>query len=197
METYTYSNADGMAALGAVGYGFGALAGFLAVLLIVVGVMQILVVVGRATTLNKLGQHWWAAIIPFWSDYEMCVGARMEKALTIVIPVVGLAVPVFTALDLDEVATVVSLAFLVFSWVEAYHVAKAFGHGAGFTVGLALLPFVFWMMLGLNAEKPFVNADTDVKAIDAGDAPAASADDAEGAEKSPVVNDDGSRRNFG
>lgn len=187
--TYTYTyNVEGMSALG---MGLGALAGFLSVMLIILGIMQIFVVVGRATTLRKLGQHWWAAIIPFWSDYEMCCGARMDQTLRIVIPVVGLAVPVLSALDLNEVAFIFALAFYVLNWVEAYHVAKAFEYGVGFMFGLMLLPFVFWMIIGLNADKPF--GDHGVIKSE----PALSSADADEAEANPITNADGSRRNFG
>lgn len=36
---------------------------------------------------------------------------------------------------------------------QSYNLAKSFGKGAGFTVGLVLLPFVFYMILAFGKDE--------------------------------------------
>ena len=69
---------------------------------------------------SKAGQPGWAAIVPFYNVIWWFV--------LMLIPFVNAIIGIIVAIDL----------------------AKAFGKGAGFAVGLIFLPFIFYPMLGLG-----------------------------------------------
>jgi hypothetical protein len=48
----------------------------------------------------------------------------------------------------------VSLIFIWVGWLVASKVAKAYGKGTGFAVGLMFLGFIFYPILGFGSEQP-------------------------------------------
>ena len=94
----------------------------------------VLSIVGMWKTFEKAGQPGWAAIIPFYNLYIALVIAGKPiwwMALLILVPVVNLVM-----------AILLGIAF-----------AQKFGKGTGFGVGLALLSFIFFPMLGFGDAK--------------------------------------------
>ena len=78
----------------------------------------------------KAGKPGWAAIVPFYSTYclfEMSFGNGWLFLLCLV-PCVNIVVLIMCCFKL----------------------AKAFGKGAGFGLGLVFLPFVFMLILGFG-----------------------------------------------
>ena len=93
-------------------------------------VLNILLIAGQWAVFDKAGQPGWAAIIPI---YNLIVWAEVAKketwwGLLLMVPFVG----------------------IVFLFMLNIEVAKQFGKDAGYGVGLSLLPFVFWPMLGFG-----------------------------------------------
>lgn len=78
----------------------------------------------------KAGQPGWAAIVPIYNIAVLCkvAGRPAWWVLLMFIPIVNLLVMALISID----------------------VAKAFGKGAGFGVGLWLLGFIFYPMLGFG-----------------------------------------------
>lgn len=91
----------------------------------------VLVIAGLWQTFTKAGQPGWAAIIPIYNVYILLkVAARpWWWLLLLLIPLVN----------------------IVIAFVVAIDVAKAFGKGAGFGIGLALLGFIFYPILGFGS----------------------------------------------
>ena len=89
-----------------------------------------LIVAGFWKTFEKAGQPGWAAIVPFYNLYILCkVAGRPGWWLVLMfIPIVGLVISILVAID----------------------VAKSFGKGTGFTIGLIFLPFIFYCILGFG-----------------------------------------------
>jgi len=79
----------------------------------------------------KAGQPGWAAIIPIYNTVVLLqiVGRPIWWIVLLFIPLINLVIWIILALDL----------------------AKAFGQGAGFGVGLILLPFIFYLILGFGS----------------------------------------------
>ncbi len=79
---------------------------------------------------KKAGQPEWAALIPIFNIYVMLkvVGRPGWWLLLFLIPFVGLIIWIIVAYDL----------------------ARSFGHGAGFTIGLILLSWIFLMILAFG-----------------------------------------------
>ena len=127
--------------------------GLVLLLLLVVGI--VLTVVGKWKVLDKLSKRPWAALIPFFSDYEVCVGVGTPQWLSIACPVVGLASWILSFLtNGGMLASLCGLAYFVLVCMLCHFTSKRFGKGIGWTIGLVLLGFVFWPILGLGSSEP-------------------------------------------
>ena len=80
---------------------------------------------------SKAGQPGWACIIPIYNLYIWCkiVGRPWWWILLMLIPFVNFIVAIILCIDM----------------------AKSFGKGAGFGIGLALLGIIFWPILGFGS----------------------------------------------
>lgn len=80
---------------------------------------------------SKAGQPGWAAIVPIYNFVVLLkiVNRPIWWIILLLIPFVGVIVAIILALDM----------------------AKAFGKGAGFGIGLILLPFIFYPILGFGS----------------------------------------------
>lgn len=80
---------------------------------------------------SKAGQPGWAAIIPIFNFYVMCkvAGRPGWWLLLFLIPFVNLVIAIIVTVD----------------------IAKRFGKGVGFAIGMILLPFIFWPILGFGS----------------------------------------------
>lgn len=97
-----------------------------------------LVLGGMWKVFTKAGEPGWAAIVPIYNVMilgKIC-GRGELFGLLMLIPCVGIIISIMLSLDL----------------------AKAFGKGGGYGVGLWLLPFVFYPMLGFGSAE-FVGAE--------------------------------------
>ena len=82
---------------------------------------------------EKAGHPGWAAIIPFYNAYILLQIANREIwwLLLFFIPIVSFIVAIVVSID----------------------VAKSFGKGTGFGLGLAFLPFIFYPILGFGPDR--------------------------------------------
>jgi hypothetical protein len=80
---------------------------------------------------SKAGQPGWAAIIPIYNVYIMCkvAGRPGWWVLLMLIPFVNLIIAIILNID----------------------IAKRFGKGVGFAIGMIILPFIFWPILGFGS----------------------------------------------
>jgi hypothetical protein len=80
---------------------------------------------------TKARQPGWASIIPIYNLYVWCkiVGRPWWWILLMLIPLVNFIILIILSIDL----------------------AKSFGKGAGFGIGLALLGIIFWPILGFGS----------------------------------------------
>jgi hypothetical protein len=111
-------------------------AGFL-VLEIVLYFVVTLGVWGSYKKAGPNGAPAWAAFIPIYNFIVLLKVAGRPRTwawflLLVIVPFIG------------------SLALLVVAIIVLNDVSKSFGHGAGFTVGLVLLSFIFWYILWLG-----------------------------------------------
>lgn len=80
-------------------------------------------------TFEKAGQPGWAAIVPFYNYYVMAQIGGVKNWWLIFIPIANIYIAI----------------------VILHNVAKAFGKDVGFTIGLILLGFIFWPILGFGS----------------------------------------------
>jgi hypothetical protein len=107
--------------------GFMAL-GLIPILIIIA--VAILLIAAMWKIFTKAGKPGWAAIIPIYNYVVMCeiVGKPLWWCLLMICPCIN---------------------FIFVIWVYNL-IAKSFGKSEGFTVGMVLLPFIFWPILGFG-----------------------------------------------
>jgi hypothetical protein len=103
------------------------------VVLVVYLAVIVVSLVGLWKTFEKAGKPGWAAIVPIYNMIVLLeiAGKPIWWILLLFIPCVNIVVLVLVCIDL----------------------AKNFGQGAGFGIGLWLLPFIFYPMLGFGSAK--------------------------------------------
>ncbi|MCI5707785.1 MAG: DUF5684 domain-containing protein [Odoribacter sp.] len=87
-------------------------------------------IIGVWKTLEKAGQPGWGGLIPIYNLYLLTQVAQKP----------GWWVIMFF----------IPIANIVFSILLYNEIAKRFGQGVGFTIGLILLPAIFFMLLGFG-----------------------------------------------
>lgn len=102
------------------------------VTLVVATGLLVLALVGLWGTFVKAGQPGWAAIVPIYNVYVLLkVAGRPGWWLVLfLVPLVNVVVQFIVVLD----------------------VAKSFGKGAGYAIGLYFLPFVFYPLLAFGED---------------------------------------------
>ena len=95
-------------------------------------VFVVAVIVGWWMIFTKAGEAGWKSIIPIWNVLVLLriVGREWWWILLMLIPIVNLIVWIIVALDL----------------------AKSFGRGTGFGIGLIILAPIFSLILGFGSD---------------------------------------------
>ena len=128
---YTTTDASIFTALGTI---FGA---FLGVVLVITTVIAILQLIGMWKVFTKAGEKGWKSLIPIYNVVVLFKISGLSPWLVLVylvgiIPIIG---------------TIACLALTVY---QAYCLTKSFGKSGEFTIGLVLLPTIFYMILGFG-----------------------------------------------
>ena len=98
----------------------------------IVGLLiALLLIIAMWKVFTKAGQPGWASIIPIYNLYIWCkiVGRPGWWVILMLIPFVNFVICIILCIDM----------------------AKSFGKGAGFGIGLALLGIIFWPILGFGS----------------------------------------------
>jgi hypothetical protein len=114
------------------GYEGGAAAGAIGgVMMLVWLAILVLVIAGFWKTFVKAGEPGWASIVPIYNIIVLLkiAGRPLWWFVLLLIPVVNVVVAFIVAID----------------------VARKFGLGTGFGIGLALLPMIFYPVLGFGS----------------------------------------------
>jgi len=93
--------------------------------------IALLVIVAMWKVFTKAGRPGWAAIIPIYNMYVWCkiVGRPGWWVILMLIPLVNIIIGIIVCIDL----------------------AKSFGKGVGFGIGIALLGIIFLPILGFGS----------------------------------------------
>ena len=91
----------------------------------------VLMIAAMWKVFSKAGHPGWAALIPIFNVYIMCkiAGRPGWWLLLFLIPFVNLIIAIIVTVD----------------------ISKGFGKGVGFAIGMILLPFIFWPILGFGS----------------------------------------------
>lgn len=142
-------NASALAALGTLGFG-----------LIFIIAIFICDIVGAWKTVDRLGGRGWSQIVPVFNAYELGTVSGVDRSLVIAYTALTGCTVAATILgsSFGDMGTtimgLVGFGTFIIGCIVANGVAKRFGKGTGFTVGLVLLPVIFYMILGFGSTDP-------------------------------------------
>ena len=111
-----------------------ALMGFLATYAIVIGIISVFMIIVNWVLFTKANKPGWAAIIPV---YNMVVKYQIDKMNPVLVILLFIPIVNFVAIP-------------VLGILSSINLAKAFGKGTGFAVGLIFLPIIFLPMLAFG-----------------------------------------------
>lgn len=131
--TSDYSSIDTIAATG-IGAALGAFFGFIMIASIVIGVLQI---IAMWKVYTKAGEKGWKSIIPIYN-------------IVILFKISGLSPWLIFVYFAGLIPFVGWIAIMALSIYQAHSLAKSFGKDIGYTIGLVLLPTIFYMILGFG-----------------------------------------------
>ena len=102
-----------------------------AVLVIIYLAVAVVAIAGQWKVFEKAGEPGWQAIIPIWNVITLLriVNRPWWWLLLMLIPIVNLVIAI----------------------IALNRLSRSFGQGTGFTIGLILLPIVFYPILGFGA----------------------------------------------
>lgn len=126
-STYPYTTSTSVAAAAGIG------AFFTFFLFLCIAAWVVLVIVAQWKIFKKAGKDGWKALIPVYNSYTMLQILNMEPMLCFLSLVPG--------------------AQFMLGIVMSVKLAKSFGKGTGFAVGLILLAPIFEMILGFGDAK--------------------------------------------
>lgn len=102
---------------------------------------------------EKAGEKGWKAIIPLYSEYIM-YKISWKTSMFFIFIILLAAVSFCSALTGGLAVTIITwilcIPLAVLSIVSVYKISKAFGHGAGFAVGLLFLNVIFMYILAFD-----------------------------------------------
>ena len=90
------------------------------------------IIAGWWMIFTKAGEAGWKAIIPIWNILVLLkiVGREWWWIILMLIPIVGFVIWIIVALDL----------------------AKSYGRGTGFGIGLIIFPYIWSLILGFGSD---------------------------------------------
>ena len=111
--------------------------GFFGVMFAILLVLAILTIIGKWKVFVKAGKPGWHAIIPFLNTYDLYEigGQKGVYFLFAFIPFVG------------------ALISSVFTFLAYYNITRAFNKSKWYLVGLTIIPFIFYLILGFSNDQ--------------------------------------------
>lgn len=129
------------------------LAGLGTVFILVIG-WYILQAVAYWKIFEKAGEPGWKAIIPFYNTYTQYKFTWNTRILDCLIGgIVGGILQEATEGIPSLLGTLIMLIVAIFNIISLNKLAKAFGHGVGFTIGLFFLNPIFMLILGFSGDE--------------------------------------------
>ena len=147
---------EGLAAEEAV-LGGAVIGGLFAMALFIIVVFYILLAIACWKIFTKAGEKGWKALIPFYNVYILYKISGISFWTWCVIP--AIIAGIFSSLsenggDLQALwGLLYFIVVIVMDIKIAVALAKSFGKGTGFTVGLVLFPNIFQLILGFGSSK--------------------------------------------
>lgn len=133
----------------------GVIGGSIGIIVGIAIVIYILLIIAWWKIFKKAGQAGWKSIIPIYNVYILCKITKINFWICmLLIPVVIGILNTLVFKDNQSISSLISGVYtLVIEIVISYRLAKAFGKGIGYTLGLIFLPNIFTLILGFGSAK--------------------------------------------
>lgn len=127
--------------------------GLIVILIILLPAMiaGIVTLIGTFKVYKKAGEEGWKCLIPYYNTWTECkfIGLNQNWVwITLAAPFIGGVLEGIIEIGLFNLAATVILFY--FNILRAVSTAQSFGKDTGFGVGLLVLPFVFYPILGFG-----------------------------------------------
>lgn len=109
----------------------------------------------RIMLFKKLREAWWKSIVPIYESYIQ-YSKFWGNGWLFLVP---FALGILSVIPL--IGFLFVIANIVFYCINKYKVAEAFGEGVGFTIGLVLLPIVFFPILAFDKKHEYLGVPLD------------------------------------
>ena len=108
----------------------------------------------------KLGRPGWTCLVPVWSNWQLgCAVGPRPLAIAYAVSAAAACIT-FSAERLDNAFLLASFGLLLLTHLAVcYFLSRAFGRGAGYALGLAVLPFLFVPFLALSDDEVCLSQD--------------------------------------
>ena len=128
----------------------------------IVLVLAIIETVGKWQVYKKMGISPWKCLIPYYNNYvEYSAVWRKEFFFTwLVLTIAELILPGMyedIGMLLRLIVIVITIGKMVVTFLFCTKMTKAFDKGIGYSIGLFLLPFVFYPILGFSKHISYVH----------------------------------------
>ena len=110
----------------------------------------------------KAGEKGWKSLIPVYNTY-LIFKFSWKPVFFWVLIVLAAVGGLFSGMGSESMQTIgmlISFAGIIVQFICYYWLAKAFGHGGGWTAGLIFLTFIFLLMLGFGKSQYIGNQST-------------------------------------
>ena len=131
----------------------GGIVGGMLALVIIFGIaFYVLLVIALWKIFAKAGEAGWKSLIPIYNLYVYCriISVSFWVWFLLIPIVVGIASAFIFKDNQNAINTVSAVYSLCLEIYTSIKLAKAFGKGTGFTVGLIFLPNIFQLILGFG-----------------------------------------------
>ncbi len=129
----------------------------LAVSFLIVIVLAVITAIGYWKVFVKMGEAGWKGLIPIYNNYLLfkdCWEAKYFLAwIAAVIITGGISSASDSGFLINSIVSIAGLTVTILNIALNYHIAKAFGYGVGFTIGLTIIPTAFYIILGFSSDQ--------------------------------------------
>ncbi len=136
-----------------------ALMGVLAIVGVILLIWLVIYIVSLWKIFTKAGEAGWKSIIPIYSSYvqySIIWNTKMfwvTFGLSIVSNIISTINRGNPSTILTLLSVIISIISVIIFILASHKLSKAFGHGAGFTVGLVLLNPIFMLILAFGSSE--------------------------------------------
>lgn len=126
----------------------GAVLGIIGILLLPILVGAVLIFIAKFKMYKKAGVEGWKCLIPYYNTWTECSFVGLNTNWVWILLGTTLISGFFE--DAAIISLAVAIITLYFNVLLSVSVAQSFGKDTGFAVGLILLPFVFYPIIGFG-----------------------------------------------